>query len=108
MSGNIVVELNGVNTVFGRNFVHRDLNLRVERGQIVGLLGESGSGKTTLLREMLGLWLPSAGSIHLFGFDLRDPDVMVPFAADLACCSSMGRCFRHCQCSITLPFRCVN
>jgi ABC-type multidrug transport system ATPase subunit len=52
------------------------LNLRVERGQIVGLLGESGSGKTTLLREMLGLWLPSAGSIHLFGFDLRDPDVM--------------------------------
>ena len=76
MSGNIVVELNGVNTVFGRNFVHRDLNLRVERGQIVGLLGESGSGKTTLLREMLGLWLPSAGSIHLFGFDLRDPDVM--------------------------------
>ena len=51
MSGHVVVELNGVNTVFGRNFVHRDLNLRVERGQIVGLLGESGSGKTTLLRE---------------------------------------------------------
>jgi phospholipid/cholesterol/gamma-HCH transport system ATP-binding protein len=66
-----------VGTVFGRNVVHRDLNLRVERGQIVGLLGESGSGKTTLLREMLGLWRPSAGSIRLFGADLRDPDVIV-------------------------------
>lgn len=77
MSNNAVVELIGVGTVFGRHVVHRDLNLRVERGQIVGLLGESGSGKTTLLREMLGLWRPTAGSIHLFGTDLRDPDVMV-------------------------------
>lgn len=77
MTSTAVVELIGVGTVFGRNVVHRDLNLRVERGQIVGLLGESGSGKTTLLREMLGLWRPSTGSIRLFGADLRDPDVMV-------------------------------
>jgi len=77
MTSTAVVELIGVGTVFGRNIVHRDLNLRVERGQIVGLLGESGSGKTTLLREMLGLWRPSAGSIRLFGADLRDPDAMV-------------------------------
>lgn len=76
MSGLPVVELLGVSTAFGRNLVHRDLNLRVETGQIVGLLGESGSGKTTLLREMLGLCRPSAGSIRLFGFDLRDPDVL--------------------------------
>ena len=77
MSSTAVVELISVGTVFGHNVVHRDLNLRVERGQIVGLLGESGSGKTTLLREMLGLWRPSAGSIRLFGADLRDPDVIV-------------------------------
>ena len=91
MSGQVVVELNGVNTVFGRHFVHRDLNLRVERGQIVGLLGESGSGKTTLLREMLGLWLPSAGSIELFGCDLRDPDVM----AQRAIRRRLGMLFQH-------------
>lgn len=77
MTSTAVVELISVGTVFGRNVVHRDLNLRVERGQIVGLLGESGSGKTTLLREMLGLWRPSAGTIRLFGADLRDPDVIV-------------------------------
>lgn len=72
-----VVELSGISTVFGRNFVHRDLNLRVEVGQIVGLLGGSGSGKTTLLREMLGLLRPTAGSVSLFGVDLNDPNALV-------------------------------
>lgn len=72
-----VVELSGISTVFGRNFVHRDLNLRVEVGQIVGLLGGSGSGKTTLLREMLGLLRPTAGSVSLFGVDLNDPDALI-------------------------------
>ncbi len=71
-----IVELSGISTAFGRNFVHRDLNLRVEVGQIVGLLGGSGSGKTTLLREMLGLLRPTAGSVSLFGVDLNDPDAL--------------------------------
>ena len=71
MSAMPVVELQGISTRFGQTLVHRDLNLRVDQGQIVGLLGESGSGKTTLLREMLGLWKPSAGRIRLFGFDLH-------------------------------------
>ena len=50
------------------------LTLSLPSGQIVGLLGGSGSGKTTLLREMLGLLKPNAGSVHLFGIDLNDPD----------------------------------
>lgn len=69
-----VIELSAINTVFGGQFVHRDLNLVVEEGQVVGLLGGSGSGKTTLLREMLGLLRPTAGSVRLFGVDLNDPD----------------------------------
>lgn len=72
MSQSSVVELCGISTVFGQQSVHCDLNLRIEVGQVVGLLGGSGSGKTTLLREMLGLLKPSAGSVRLFGVDLND------------------------------------
>jgi phospholipid/cholesterol/gamma-HCH transport system ATP-binding protein len=72
-----VVELSGINTVFGQQCIHRDLNLRIEAGQVVGLLGGSGSGKTTLLREMLGLLRPSAGVVRLFGFDLNDDGGML-------------------------------
>jgi phospholipid/cholesterol/gamma-HCH transport system ATP-binding protein len=57
--------------------VHRDLALRVEEGQIVGLLGGSGSVKTTLLREILGLLRPDTGIVRLFGVDLNDPDVVL-------------------------------
>src|SRR5262249_60007794 len=44
-----------------------DLSLRVERGQILGLLGPNGAGKTTTLRALMGLVLPQAGTITIFG-----------------------------------------
>ncbi|MCL2345678.1 MAG: ATP-binding cassette domain-containing protein [Desulfobulbus sp.] len=69
-----VIELRGIGTRFGSQVIHRDIDLRVDSGQILALVGGSGSGKTTLLREILGLLQPSAGSVHLFGVDLADPD----------------------------------
>jgi phospholipid/cholesterol/gamma-HCH transport system ATP-binding protein len=65
-----VVEMRGLSTRIGDQYVHRNLDLRVERGQIVGLVGGSGSGKTTLLRQILGLIQPTAGTVRLFGQDL--------------------------------------
>ncbi|WP_153146170.1 ABC transporter ATP-binding protein [Dechloromonas sp. H13] len=65
-----VVEMRGLSTLIGDRYVHRDLDLRVMAGQIVGLIGGSGSGKTTLLRQILGLLRPAAGSVNLFGEDL--------------------------------------
>jgi phospholipid/cholesterol/gamma-HCH transport system ATP-binding protein len=91
MSAPPVVELVGISTVFGGNHVHRDLNLRVEAGQIVGLLGGSGSGKTTLLREMLGLLRPTAGSVRLFGVDLNARDAI----AQRAVRRRLGMLFQH-------------
>lgn len=70
----IVIELSGIATRFGRQVIHENLDLTIASGQIVGLLGGSGSGKTTLLREMLGLHQPDAGKVRLFGVDLTDPD----------------------------------
>lgn len=67
-----IIELRGVSTRFGDAVVHRDIDLRVEAGQILGLVGGSGSGKTTLLREMVGLLKPSKGSVRLFGQSVFD------------------------------------
>ncbi len=86
-----VVELQGVTTAFGDQVVHCDLNLKVMRGQIVGLLGGSGSGKTTLLREVLGLLRPQAGKVHLFGVDLDNPDI----ALQRSIRRRLGMLFQH-------------
>ncbi|SFL35956.1 ATP-binding cassette, subfamily B [Paenibacillus sp. 1_12] len=49
-----------------------NLNLHLERGKVLGVLGRTGSGKTTLARLLLRFYDPRSGSIHLEGVDLRD------------------------------------
>ena len=47
------------------------LNLRIEAGQVYGLLGPNGSGKSTTIKALLGLIEPSAGECRIFGVDSR-------------------------------------
>ena len=47
-----------------------DVSLTVDRGSIVGLLGPNGAGKTTLIKCALGIVLPDAGSVRVFGTDV--------------------------------------
>jgi peptide/nickel transport system ATP-binding protein len=70
-----VVDLRDVSVTFGRGAraVHalRGIDVEVHAGETVGLVGESGSGKSTAARVALGLVRPTAGSVRLFGSDLR-------------------------------------
>lgn len=66
-----VVSLSGIVTRFGKNVVHDGLDLDIQRGEIVALVGGSGSGKTTLLRHIIGLTRPAAGEVSLFGEPLH-------------------------------------
>lgn len=62
-----VVSLRGLSTRFGKNWVHKGVDLDVAAGEIVSLVGGSGSGKTTLLRQIVGLLRPTEGEVRLFG-----------------------------------------
>lgn len=55
---------------FGRTVAVDDLSLSVPRASVCGLLGGNGAGKTTTLSMLLGLLLPSSGSIHVLGEDM--------------------------------------
>jgi phospholipid/cholesterol/gamma-HCH transport system ATP-binding protein len=59
---------------FGDKVIHDKLDLSVNRGEILGIVGGSGSGKTVLLRSILGLHKPSGGEIRLFGHKLSAAD----------------------------------
>lgn len=64
-SGKRVVELSGVSQRFGDDWVIRDLDLEIQRGDRVGLIGRNGAGKTTLLKILLGELAPSEGQVRL-------------------------------------------
>lgn len=65
------VEIRGLATVFGKGrdafTVHDKLDLTVRRGEILSLVGGSGTGKTVLLRHILGLTVPTRGSVSVLG-----------------------------------------
>lgn len=69
-----VIEISNLRTQFGDHVVHADLDLTVNKGEVLSLVGGSGSGKTTLLRHMLGLTRPSAGSVRIFGENVATLD----------------------------------
>ena len=50
----------------------RDVNFRIERGSVLGLLGPNGSGKSTTVGMLTGLLEPSGGTVSLDGADMRD------------------------------------
>jgi len=56
---------------FGNKIVHKDVNLEINQGQCVGLIGGSGAGKSVILRSLIGLERPDAGEVIVFGQDLR-------------------------------------
>jgi phospholipid/cholesterol/gamma-HCH transport system ATP-binding protein len=65
-----VLEVNGVVTRFGMEYVHDGINFSVKHGEIVALVGSSGTGKSVLIKEIIGLSRPAAGTIRLLGTDV--------------------------------------
>jgi lipoprotein-releasing system ATP-binding protein len=65
-----MIELNNINKSFGNLQVLKDINLQIEKGEIVSIVGPSGAGKTTLLQIMGTLDKPDSGSVKYNGIDI--------------------------------------
>ena len=66
------IEVHGLVSCFGAHVVHDGLDLTVERGEVLGVVGGSGSGKSVLLRSIIGLKQPDGGEVRLFGHDISE------------------------------------
>ena len=62
-----VLQMNAVNTFYGKSHILNDVSVEVAEGEIVALLGRNGAGKSTLLKTITGIAPPASGSITLAG-----------------------------------------
>lgn len=67
-----MLELDGVNSFYGRAHILRDLDFKVGAGEVVSLLGRNGAGKTTTVKSIMQLVKPGSGSVRFDGTELVD------------------------------------
>ena len=65
-----LLEVDDIQTYYGKSHILRGVSLKVQRGEIVTLLGLNGAGKTTTIRSILGLTPPRSGSIRFRGTEI--------------------------------------
>ncbi|KMS60248.1 iron ABC transporter ATP-binding protein [Novosphingobium barchaimii LL02] len=71
-SDDFPIVVKGLRNTFGDHVIHEDLQLKVRRGEILGVVGGSGTGKSVLMRAIIGLQQPTAGEITVLGHKMGD------------------------------------
>ena len=87
-----LVEISDLHFTYGDRQVLKGINMRIQRGKVVAILGVSGSGKTTLLRLMGGQLKPQRGSIEVAGQVVHklDDDALYRLRRDMGMMFQMG------------------
>src|SRR6185312_10338539 len=62
-----LLEVNALNSYYGDSHILFDVSLRVERNEVVALLGRNGAGKSTTLKSLMGVVTPRTGEVRLDG-----------------------------------------
>jgi branched-chain amino acid transport system ATP-binding protein len=65
-----LLEASGLNSYYGDSHILFDVSLRVEKSEVVALLGRNGAGKSTTLKSLMGVVTPRTGSVTLDGVEL--------------------------------------
>jgi len=64
VAGEVVLELDGVNTFYGKSHILHDVSLEVRANQVTALLGRNGAGKSSTMKSIMGLVAPASGTIR--------------------------------------------
>lgn len=70
-----VLEIRGLKKSFGENEILKDISFKVNRGDVISVIGPSGSGKSTMLRCINLLEEPTGGNIYYHGVDVMNEDI---------------------------------
>ena len=65
-----MIEISHLVKKYGDHYAVKDLNVRIEEGQIYGFLGPNGAGKSTTMNMITGYLAPTAGTVKVDGFDI--------------------------------------
>ena len=65
--GEAVLDIKNLSKRYNSKWALKNINLRLDKGRIYGLIGKNGAGKTTLMRTITGLSFPTEGIINVFG-----------------------------------------
>ncbi|MGW8248814.1 MAG: ABC transporter ATP-binding protein [Acidiferrobacterales bacterium] len=65
-----LLEVEGLNSYYGDSHILFDVSLRVERNEVVALLGHNGAGKSTTLKSLMGVVTPRTGSVMFDGMEI--------------------------------------
>ena len=92
MNDNIIIEVNNLKKHYNGGAVKAldGINLEIDKGEVVVIIGPSGSGKSTLLRSLNLLEIPTSGSVIFEGTDITDPKVNINIHRQ-----KMGMVFQH-------------
>ena len=78
------IELRNVSFSYGGPLVLEDIDLNIEEGEFLGLVGPNASGKSTLLKVMLGLYRPTMGRVRVFAREPSDARRMIGYVPQFA------------------------
>ncbi|WP_103098300.1 ABC transporter ATP-binding protein [Novosphingobium guangzhouense] len=70
--GEYPILVEGLRNSFGEHVIHEGLDLKVRKGEVLGVVGGSGTGKSVLMRSIIGLQQPTDGSITVLGHKMGD------------------------------------
>jgi rhamnose transport system ATP-binding protein len=90
-----LVELKNIAKSFGGVRALKAIDLAIDEGQIVGLVGENGAGKSTLIKVLSGVHPPDQGTIHIVGREVRFASPRSALEAGITTIHQELECFAH-------------